>query len=152
MDADRTQKYLESLLRRGDPAGVGQLMPLVSRWREVLASIPGLQKRRPDSHCRVSGLSAGVLSVEADHPAWMQLLQWHEREILQAVCSSFPVLKIRAVQFRLSKPGYPVERPTVVMPEPVKPALEPEEQERLDALLNEMEGLIRKNRGKENPV
>jgi len=152
MDADRTQKYLESLLRRGDPRGVGELLPLVSRWHEVLASIPGLQKRRPGSHCRVAGLSAGVLSVEADHPAWMQLLQWHERELLEAVGSNFPVLKVRAVQFRLSKPGQPVERPTVVMPEPVKPELEPAERERLDALLSEMEGLIRKNRGKENPV
>ena len=100
----------------------------------------------------VAGLSGGVLCIEADHPAWMQLLQWHEQELLRSIVSSFPILKIRAVQFRLSKPGNPVERPTVVMPEPVKAVLEPEEQERLDALLREMEGLIRKNRGKENQV
>ncbi len=152
MDSDRTQKYLQSLLRRGDPGGVGELMPLVSRWHELLGSIPGLQKRRPGSHCRIAGLDGGVLCVEADHPAWMQLLQWHEQELLRSIVSSFPILKIRAVQFRLSKPGHPVERPTVVMPEPVKPVLESEEQERLDTLLREMEGLIRKNRGKENPV
>jgi predicted nucleic acid-binding Zn ribbon protein len=152
MDAERTQKYLESLLNRTGANGVGELVPLVSRWHELLASIPGLQNRRPGSHCRVAGLTGGVLSVEADHPAWMQLLQWHEGELLQTIASSFPVLKVRAVQFRLSKPGRPVEKPTVVMPDPVKPVLEPGEQERLDALLDEMEGLIRKNRGKQNPV
>jgi predicted nucleic acid-binding Zn ribbon protein len=152
MDAKRTQQHLESLLGRGDRNGAGELLPLVTRWSELLSSIPGLEKRRPASHCRISGLSGGVLSVEADHPAWMQLLQWHERELVARVRTQFPVLNVRAVHFRLIRAGESVERPTVVMPEPVKPELDPQEQARLDVLLEEMEGLIRRGRGKQNPV
>ena len=148
MDADRTQRYLESLLGRGDPGGAKELLPLVTRWNELLASIPGLQKRRPSTHCRVSGLKSGVLSIEADHPAWMQLLQWHEQEILARLGASFAVLRVRALHFRLIRPGETVERPLVVMPEPVKPSLDTGEQAKLDALLDEMEGMIRKARGK----
>jgi len=152
MDANRAQNYLQSLLSRGDRNGAGELLPLISRWNELLSSIPGLQKRRPGSHCRVAGLSGGVLAIEADHAAWMQLLQLHEPELLARLGASFSVLKIRSLHFRLSKPGQPVERSNVVMPEPVKLALAPEEQAQLDALLDEMEGMIRGARGKQNPV
>jgi hypothetical protein len=148
MDTERTQRYLESLLGRGDRNGVGELLPLVTRWGDILASIPGLQKRRPSTHCRVAGLTAGVLIVEADHPAWMQLLQWHEHELVARIGASFPVLKVQTLQFRLVRAGQSIERPVVVMPDPVKPPLDSQEQAKLDALLAEMEGLIQRNRGK----
>ncbi len=90
MDADRTQRYLESLLGRGGGNGAGELLPLISRWNELLASVPGLEKRRPGTHCRISALTRGVLIVEADHPAWMQLLQWHEQLLLMRIVATFP--------------------------------------------------------------
>lgn len=148
MDAERTQRYLEALIGRGDRNGAGELLPLINRWNDLLTSVPGLEKRRPSAHCRISELSRGVLSIEADHPAWLQLLQWHEQELVTRIRTAFPILKIKALHFRLVRSDDSIERPTVVMPEPMKPEVDPEEQAKLDTLLAELEGLMRKSRGK----
>lgn len=144
MENDRRQRYLESLLQGRAPAAVRELIPVVNRWNEILSSIPGLHKRHPGVHCRVSGLSGSVLTVEADHPAWLQLLQWHQGELVDRLGQHFPALGIRAVQFRLAKAGSPVERPNVVMPEPVKPELTAGEQAQLELILADLEALIQK--------
>lgn len=144
MENDRRQRYLESLLQGRAPTAVRELIPIVNRWNEILGSIPGLYKRHPGVHCRVAGLSGSVLTVEADHPAWLQLLQWHQGEIVERLAQHFPSLGVRAIQFRLTKAGSPVERPNVVMPDPVKPELSVEEQEQLDTILADLEALIRK--------
>ena len=144
MENDRRQRYLESLLQGRAPTAVRELIPIVNRWNEILASIPGLYKRHPGVHCRIAGLAGSVLTVEADHPAWLQLLQWHQGDLVERLEKHFPTLGIRAIQFRLAKAGSPVERPNVVMPDPVKPDLSPEEQEQLGAILADLEALIRK--------
>jgi len=146
MDPDRRQRYLETLLQGRTTQTIARLIPVVSRWNEILSSIPGLHRRHPGSHCRISGLSAGALTVEADHPAWLQLLQWHEKELVERLGRAFPVLEIRAVQFRLTRAGDQVERPTTIMPEPVKPELTEAERTQLDSLLVELEALIQKKR------
>lgn len=148
MENDRRQRYLETLLQGRAPTALKELIPVVNRWNEILSSIPGLHKRRPGVHCRIAALSGSVLTVEADHPAWLQLLQWHQGELVQKLEQHFPVLGIRAVQFRLTKAGSPVERPNVVMPDPVKPDLSAEEQEQLDTILADLEALIR-SKGRE---
>jgi len=145
MDPDRRQRYLETLLHGRAPSAVTELIPVVNRWNEIVGSIPGLQKRHPGAHCRISGLVGGVLTVEADHPAWLQLLQWHQDELVERLDHSFPSLKIRGVQFRLTRGGDSIERPTTVMPEPVKPDLSPQEQAELNAILAELEAMIQKN-------
>ena len=145
MENDRRQRYLENLLRGRSGGAVRELIPVVNRWNEILSSIPGLRKRHPAAHCRLSGLASGVLTVEADHPAWLQLLQWHQVELVENLARAFPELKIRAVQFRLTRAGDHVERPTVIMPDPVKPQLSIEEQAALDSLLAELEAMIRRN-------
>jgi len=144
MENDRRQRYLESLLQGRAPVAIRELVPVVNRWNEILASIPGLYKRHPGAHCRIAGLSGSLLTVEADHPAWLQLLQWHQGELVERLGHHFPSLGIRAVQFRLTKAGAPVERPNVVMPDPVKPDLSTEEQAQLDTILADLEALIRK--------
>lgn len=144
MEPDRRQRYLETLLKGRAPGAVRELIPVVNRWNEILSSIPGLHRRHPGVHCRVSGLASGVLTVEADHAAWLQLLQWHQGELVDRLAATFPSLGIRAVQFRLSRPGEAVERPNVVMPEPVKPELSPEERAQMDGVLADLEELIRK--------
>lgn len=150
MESDRRQRYLETLLQGRAPTAIRELIPVVNRWNELLASIPGLYKRHPGAHCRIAGLAGTVLTVEADHPAWLQLLQWHQQELVDRLERAFPALGIRAVQFRLTRAGETVERPTVVMPEPVKPELSAEEQTQLQDLLADLEALIR-NKGKDGP-
>ena len=153
MDQDRRQRYLESLLAGRAPSSVRELVPVVSRWNEILGSVPGLHRRHPGAHSRIADLRAGVLTVEADHPGWLQLLQWHQGELVERLALAFPNLGIRALQFRLSRPGEAVERPNVVMPDPVKPELSPEEQGKLDAVLADLEALIaKKKRDGENSV
>ena len=76
------------------------------------------------------------------------MLQWHQGEVVDRVARAFPVLAVKAVQFRLTKAGDRVERPTVIMPEPIKAELLPEERAQLDSLLAEMEDLIRKKSAK----
>lgn len=147
MEKDRRQRYLETLLQKRAPAELQELIPVVNRWNEILASVPGLSRRHPGAHCRIAGLAAGVLTVEADHPAWLQLLQWHENAIVDRLAAAFPILKIAAVRFRLVKAGDRVERPNVVMPDPVKPELSAEEQAQLDGILADLEDLIRKKGG-----
>ena len=148
MENERRQRYLETFLQRRSDAPLRELVPVVSRWNELLASIPGLQKRHPGAHCRISNLVAGVLTVEADHPAWLQLLQWHQREVVEKLGGAFPSLKIQMVQFRLSRGGDQVERPTTVMPEPVKPELTEEEQEQLAVILADLQTLIQEKSAK----
>ncbi len=145
MDSQRVQRHLESLFQSRATPAVKDLIPVLTRWNEILASVPGLQKRRPGAHCRISGLSGGVLAVEADHPAWLQLLQWNEQELVERLGVAFPVLGIRSLQFRLSRPGDQVERPTAVMPEPVKVELSADERSQMDAVLKELESLIQKS-------
>jgi len=147
MEKDRRQRYLETLLQKRAPAELQELIPVVNRWNEILASVPGLYKRHPGAHCRIAGLAAGVLTVEADHPAWLQLLQWHENAIVDRLAATFPILKIAAIRFRMVKAGDRVERPNVVMPDPVKPELSAEEQTQLDGILADLEDLIRKKGG-----
>ncbi len=147
MESDRRQRYLENLLQGRGAGAVRELVPIVNRWNEILASIPGLHKRHPGAHCRISALVSGVLTVEADHPAWLQLLQWHQAALVERLGHAFPSLGIRAVQFRLTRPGNQVERPTVVMPAPVKPELSADEKRQLEVLMAEMEELIRKKTG-----
>ena len=144
MELDRRQRYLQTFLQGRAPQSVQELLPVVNRWSEILSSIPGLHKRHPGAHCRIAGLSGGLLTIEADHPAWLQLLQWHQGELVERLKQSFPLLEIRAVQFRLPKAGDRVERPNVVMPEAVKPDLSTEEQAQLDTILKDLEALIGK--------
>ena len=148
MENDRRQRYLETLLQGRATGVVKQLIPVVNRWNEILSSIPGLQKRHPGAHCRISALVGGILTVEADHPAWLQLLQWHQGELVDRLGRTFPLLAVKAVQFRLTRAGERVERPTAIMPEPVKPDLSPQEKALLDGLLAELEAMIQKNGSK----
>lgn len=147
MEKDRRQRYLETFLQKRAPGELQELIPVVSRWDEILNSIPGLHRRHPEAHCRVAGLAAGVLTVEADHAAWLQLLQWHEGTLVLRLKAAFPDLAIAAVRFRLVRAGDRWDRPTTVMPEPVKPELTAEEQNQLDGLLADLESLIRSKKG-----
>jgi len=146
MDDERKRQYLQRYLQGKGASALAALVPIVSRWNEILGSVPGLQKQNPGAHCRLSGLTDGLLTVEADHPAWLQLLQWHQTDILERVREAFPTLGVRSLQLRLVRAGETVERPNVVMPAPVKPELSPEELAQRDEILAQLDKLIHPNR------
>ncbi len=142
MDDDRKRRYLETFLQGKNQAGLATLVPIVTRWHEILGAVPGLARKNPGSHCRLSQLKDGHLTVEADHPAWLQLLQWNQADILDGVRRAFPALGVRTLQLRLVRAGETVERPNVVMPEPVKPELSAEEQAEMDEILAQLDAMI----------
>lgn len=145
MDQNRQRQHLQDLFSRNTRTDTVELLPVVNRWEAVLNRIPGLAKRRPGSHSRISELRGSVLTIEVDHPGWMQLFQWYQNAIVEQLNLHFPELAIQALQWRLFKGGEPIVRPWVVMPDPVKPEMNSEEQEKFDEVLGELEALIRRN-------
>jgi predicted nucleic acid-binding Zn ribbon protein len=56
-------------------------------------------------HSRVRDLDRQWLVIEADHPGWIQMLQFRKRQLLAAAQRSFPSLGIQNIRFILMKAG-----------------------------------------------
>jgi hypothetical protein len=56
-------------------------------------------------HSRVRELDRQRLIVETDHPGWIQILQFKQRQLLAAAQRKFPVLGIKNISFVLMKSG-----------------------------------------------
>jgi predicted nucleic acid-binding Zn ribbon protein len=92
---------------------------LSSSW-EIVA-----QKHRIGAvtdHSRIVDLDRYVVLIEADHPAWIQLLQTKQQGLLESFQELFPVLTITGIAFRLSRKT-PI-KPEAVATIPVQPAPE----------------------------
>lgn len=81
-----------------------------------------------------------VVTVEADHPGWIQLLQFRQGQLLAEIQARFPALEARALQFRLARKGGAGQKPREAgpgdegIPEPAGASSEgPAEPLRLDA-------------------
>ncbi len=78
---------------------------VVDTWAKVLL---GIRSKNPSeganlaSHSRVVDLKNGVLLVEADHPGWITLLQFHKKFILTGMKRAAPSLRIDTLAFRLA--------------------------------------------------
>lgn len=81
----------EEKLRRG-----GLYADFFTSWKYLVGD-------RLAAHSRVADVDKGVLIVEAEHPGWIQLLQFRQSEILAGVAARFPELALRSVVFRLGK-------------------------------------------------
>ncbi len=144
MDEQRLKAYLESLISQRSGAVGKESFQLVSRWESVLSEVPGLAKRHPARHCRIEDWKNNVVTVTADHPAWLQLLQLYEGPLLASLRRRVPELKITGLKFRYGDLPEPREEPkTKVVPEPVSA----EEEMKRQALLQELEELIKQHRG-----
>ena len=55
------------------------------------------------AHSRILELERAVLLVETDHPGWIQILQSKQKQLLAALQSGFPALKIQSISFFYSK-------------------------------------------------
>ena len=51
---------------------------------------------------RLRDIDRGRLVVEVDHPAWMQLVQMRQRQILRRVARRFPALRITRMHLLVS--------------------------------------------------
>ncbi|MBL8966954.1 MAG: DUF721 domain-containing protein [Spirochaetaceae bacterium] len=83
----------EEKLQRG-----GRYAEFFANWKYIVGD-------RLAAHSRIADVDKGVLIVEAEHPGWIQLLQFRQHDILAGVSSRFPELALRSVVFRLAKGG-----------------------------------------------
>ncbi len=81
---------------------------IFSAWEQVLSKIKSVnQDANPNEgqnlvdHTRIIDLKNGILLVEADHPGWISLLQFHKKFILNGMRMRIPDLEISTLAFRL---------------------------------------------------
>ena len=102
-------RVLESFLpEKAEEIGRGN--KILSSWRAILESIksqpidgePADQMgKNLASHSRIIDIKNGILLVEADHSAWLQILQLHKKFILGSLQRRFPELQISTLAFRV---------------------------------------------------
>lgn len=74
-------------------------------WARVTGAWPALAGDRAAPHSRIADLENHVVTVEVDHPGWIQLLQFRQARLLTEIQERFPALEVRALQFRLARKG-----------------------------------------------
>jgi hypothetical protein len=79
----------EEKLRQG-----GQYAQVFRGWKRIAGE-------RLAAHSRVCDIEKGILVVEAEHPGWIQLLQFRQAQMLEEARAQFPELGIRGISFRL---------------------------------------------------
>jgi hypothetical protein len=144
MENDRIKGYLGQILSRQGGTQNNELLPLIDRWRRILTAVPSLAKRSPWRHCRICDWQNGVVTVETDHPAWMQLLLWEEEKLLKAIKTQVPELTVVAVRFRTNQSGESFVAAEPEVPTSEKPVLSPEEELSKQELITKLEEMIRK--------
>ena len=98
---------LERILLNQEGAGDG--LRLINAWRSVVESLnPGPNAenaanfgRNLASHSRIIEIKNGTLLVEADHPAWLQMLKIHQRYIVSCLSRRFPEMGLSSLAFRI---------------------------------------------------
>ncbi len=77
---------------------------IYDEWKKILCRI---QSSTPNEgqklacHSRIIDFKNGILLVEADHPGWITLLQFHKKYIVKGLNLAFPNLKVRTLAFRI---------------------------------------------------
>lgn len=82
-------------------AGVDSTAPETKIYR-VWDEIIGVELA---GHAALREIDHRRLIVEADHPAWLQLIQMHQRKIIERINSKFPALSIERIHVVISNNG-----------------------------------------------
>ncbi len=91
---EQAKSILPRLFRQSQAAFPGELDLIRVYWAETVG--PLLAKRTTPV-----GLEAGRLVVEAEGPAWRELLAPMREQIVEALRSELPDTRVRAIEFRL---------------------------------------------------
>jgi hypothetical protein len=71
------------------------------KYSDFFSSWAGFVGSRLAAHSRVADVNKGILIVEAEHPGWIQLLQFRQSSILEAVSKRYPEFNLKGIAFRL---------------------------------------------------
>jgi len=96
MEDSRVKKAsdLVSALVSPKAARVGEgWLGFFSAWAEVAGE-------RAAAHTRIADVDKGIVVVEADHPGWIQTLQFSQSKILAELKRRYPKLELRGISFR----------------------------------------------------
>jgi hypothetical protein len=58
------------------------------------------------SHSRIKEIDKGILIIEADHPGWMQKIQFLSTRILRKIKADYPALEIKAIKTILTDKSF----------------------------------------------
>ncbi|MCR4789532.1 MAG: DUF721 domain-containing protein [Treponemataceae bacterium] len=103
----KADEIISALFDNINASEMKESVQLFSRWKDIVSTIStsklegnktGLQLA---AHSRVIDLKNGILLVEADHPAYIQLLQMYKKYILTGLKRNFSNLEIKSLAFRL---------------------------------------------------
>jgi len=74
----------------------GQYSAFFGSWKQIAGE-------RLAAHSKVRDIENGILIVEAEHPGWVQLLQFRQAQMLESARRLFPELELRGISFRLGR-------------------------------------------------
>ncbi|MCQ2579155.1 MAG: DUF721 domain-containing protein [Treponemataceae bacterium] len=78
-----------------------KVIQMLSAWSKIVSSISYNGPQLAD-HSRVVDYKNGSILVEADHSAWIQILQINKRYILTGLKRYMPQLEIKNIMFKLA--------------------------------------------------
>ena len=82
---------------------------LIEIWKKILLKIRSDKNpnegRNLADHSRVVDFKNGILLIEADHPGWIELLQFRKKFILTCLNNALPKLNISTLAFKLKGRG-----------------------------------------------
>lgn len=79
---------------------------IYDEWKKILSRIKTNSSNPNEGlnmagHSRVIDLKNGILLIEADHPGWISLIQFHKKYILNGFRMKFPEIEFKTLAFRL---------------------------------------------------
>jgi len=76
-------------------------MDKTNMWSEFFRSWKFIAGERFCVHAKPVDVKNGIVIVEADHPGWIQLMQFEQNQMLKKFQNNFPELKLRGIAFKV---------------------------------------------------
>lgn len=117
----RADAIINALFPNIDTKQMQDSIALLKSWKEIVGSISSNPNEKNKTgqllaaHTDVIDLKNGILLVETDHPAYIQMLQIYKNYILRGLKKKYPELDIRMLSFRLKNSDVKLND-AVVMP------------------------------------
>ncbi len=76
-------------------------MDKTNMWSDFFRSWKSIAGERFCVHAKPVDLKNGIVIVEAEHPGWIQLIQFEQNRMLKKFQNNFPELKLRGIAFKV---------------------------------------------------
>ncbi len=76
-------------------------MDKTNMWSEFFRSWKFIAGERFCVHAKPVDVRNGIVIVEADHPGWIQLMQFEQNRMLKKFQNNFPELALRGIAFKV---------------------------------------------------